>query len=125
VWVATAVILSVVAVGIAIAYRLYGTRAVPQEAPAGSAMAVAARKDLYGDAFNEAVFMRGGQVLTKAVIEVDDKGVDGAATGLATLVGRFSNGLRQLQTGFARSYALSMLVGAALVVAALLAVRIW
>jgi NADH-quinone oxidoreductase subunit L len=64
-------------------------------------------------------------VLTKAVIEVDDKGVDGAATGLATLVGRFSNGLRQLQTGFARSYALSMLVGAALVVAALLAVRIW
>jgi NADH-quinone oxidoreductase subunit L len=125
VWVATAVILSVVAVGIAIAYGMYGTRAVPQEAPAGSAMAVAARKDLYGDAFNEAVFMRGGQVLTKAVIEVDDKGVDGAATGLATLVGRFSDGLRQLQTGFARSYALSMLVGAALVVAAILAVRIW
>jgi NADH-quinone oxidoreductase subunit L len=125
VWVATAVILSVVAVGIAIAYGMYGTRAVPQEAPAGSTMAVAARKDLYGDAFNEAVFMRGGQVLTKAVIEVDDKGVDGAATGLATLVGRFSNGLRQLQTGFARSYALSMLVGAALVVATILAVRIW
>jgi len=125
VWVATALILSVIAVGIAIAYVMYGTRAVPQEAPAGSAMAVAARKDLYGDAFNEAVFMRGGQVLTKAAIEVDDKGVDGAATGLATLVGRFSDGLRQLQTGFARSYALSMLVGAALVVAAVLAVRIW
>jgi NADH-quinone oxidoreductase subunit L len=125
VWVATAVILSVVAVGIAIAYGMYGTRAVPQEAPAGSTMAVAARKDLYGDAFNEAVFMRGGQVLTKAVIEVDDKGVDGAATGLATLVGRFSNGLRQLQTGFARSYALSMLAGAALLVAAMLVVRSW
>ena len=33
--------------------------------------------------------------------------------------------LRQLQTGFARSYALSMFGGAALVVAAILAVRLW
>ena len=40
-------------------------------------------------------------------------------------VGRVSDGFRQLQTGFARSYALSMLAGAALVVAAILAVRLW
>jgi NADH-quinone oxidoreductase subunit L len=33
--------------------------------------------------------------------------------------------LRQLQTGFARSYALSMLAGAALVVAVILAVQLW
>jgi NADH-quinone oxidoreductase subunit L len=125
VWVATTIILVTVAIGVAVAYRMYATRPVLEEAPAGSAMAVAARKDLYGDAFNEQVFMRGGQVLTKAVIDVDDKGVDGAANGLAALVGRVSDGLRQLQTGFARSYALSMLAGAALVVAAILAVRIW
>ena len=86
---------------------------------------MAARKDLYGDAFNEQVFMRSGQVLTRTLVEVDDKGVDGAASGLAALVGRASDGLRQLQTGFARSYALSMLAGAALVVAAILAVRLW
>ena len=53
VWVATTVVLAVVAVGIAIAYRMYGTRPVPEEAPAGSALTVAARQDLYGDAFNE------------------------------------------------------------------------
>lgn len=124
-WVVTVVVLAVVAVGIAIAYRMYAQQPVPAEVPGGSALTVAARRDLYGDAFNEAVFMRGGQALTTALVEVDDKGVDGTATGLAVLVGRTSDGLRRLQTGFARSYALSMLGGAALVVAAILAVRLW
>uniref|UniRef100_A0A5Q5CDJ8 NADH dehydrogenase subunit L n=1 Tax=Mycobacterium sp. (strain JLS) TaxID=164757 RepID=A0A5Q5CDJ8_MYCSJ len=123
--VATIVILSVIAVGIAIAYRMYGRRAVPAEAPAGSALTVAARRDLYGDALNEAVFMRPGQAVTAGMVSVDDRAIDGAATGLATLVARASDGLRGLQTGFARSYALGMLGGAALVVAAILAVNLW
>jgi NADH-quinone oxidoreductase subunit L len=125
VWVVTVVILSVVAAGIAIAYRMYGIRAVPEVAPAGSALTVAARKDLYGDAFNEEVLMRPGQALTKGLVEIDDEAVDGAATGLATSIGRLSKGLRLSQTGFARSYALSILTGAALVVAAILAVQLW
>ncbi len=124
-WVVTVVVLAVVAAGIAIAYRMYGTRPVPEEVPAGSALTVAARQDLYGDAFNERVFMRPGQLLTEGLVEIDDDAVDGAANGLAALVGRVSDGFRQLQTGFARSYALSMLAGAALVVAAILAVELW
>lgn len=124
-WVVTVVVLAVVAVGIAVAYRMYAQRQVPAEVPDGSALTVAARRDLYGDAFNEAVFMRGGQTLTAALVAVDDKVVDGTAGGLAALVRRTSDGLRGLQTGFARSYALSMLGGAALVVATILAVRLW
>ncbi|OCB45879.1 NADH-quinone oxidoreductase subunit L [Mycobacterium vulneris] len=124
-WVVTVVVLAVVAVGIAVAYRMYAQGQVPAEVPDGSALTVAARRDLYGDAFNEAVFMRGGQTLTAALIAVDDKVVDGTAGGLAALVRRTSDGLRGLQTGFARSYALSMLGGAALVVATILAVRLW
>lgn len=124
-WVVTVVVLSVVAVGIAVAYRMYAQRPVPAEVPDGSALTVAARRDLYGDAFNEAVFMRGGQTLTATLVAVDDKVVDGTAGGLAALVSRTSDGLRQLQTGFARSYALSMLGGAAVVVATILAVRLW
>ncbi|WP_019971633.1 NADH-quinone oxidoreductase subunit L [Mycobacterium sp. 141] len=124
-WVVTVVVLAVVAVGIAIAYRMYARQPVPVDVPVGSALTVAARRDLYGDAFNEAVFMRGGQTLTAVLAEVDDKGVDGTANGLAALVSRTSDRLRQWQTGFARSYALSMLAGAALVVAAILAVRLW
>jgi NADH-quinone oxidoreductase subunit L len=125
VWLATTVILVVVAVGIAVAYRMYGAKPVPAEVPTGSALTVAARRDLYGDAFNEEVFMRPGQLLTKGLVEIDDEAIDGAGTELGALVSRISAGLRQLQTGFARSYALSMLAGAALVVAAILAVQLW
>ncbi len=125
VWVTTTVVLAVVAVGIAIAYRMYAIRAVPEGAPVGSALTVAARHDLYGDAFNERAFMRPGQLLTKRLVEIDDEAVDGAVNGIAALVGSTSERLRQLQTGFARSYALSMLAGAAVVVAAILAVRLW
>jgi NADH-quinone oxidoreductase subunit L len=125
VWVVTTVILSVVAVGILIAYRMYGMRSVPEKVPAGSALTVAARKDLYGDALNEEVFMRPGQWVAEGLVEIDDEIVDGATTGLAVLVSRTSSGLRQLQTGFARSYALSMLAGAFLVIGAILAVRLW
>ncbi|MCH9729675.1 MAG: NADH-quinone oxidoreductase subunit L [Actinomycetia bacterium] len=125
VWVLTVIVLSVVAVGIVIAYRMYGSRPVPEEAPVGSALTVAARQDLYGDAFNEKVLMRPGAVITAGLVEIDDEAVDGAGSGLAAAVGRLSDGLRQLQTGFARSYALLMLAGTVLVVAAILAVNLW
>ena len=126
-WVNTALALTVVAVGIAVAYRLYGGKAtIPTEAPAEvSVLTTAARRDLYGDVFNEEVFMRPGAELTDALVVFDNAGVDGSVNALAALVGRTSNRLRGLQTGFARSYALSMLTGAALVVAAILAVQLW
>ena len=44
---------------------------------------VAARRDLYFNAFNEAVFMRPGQWLTRALVYFDNRGVDGLVNGLA------------------------------------------
>jgi NADH-quinone oxidoreductase subunit L len=125
-WVVTATALVVVAVGIAVAYRMYAMARVREVAPDDvSVLTTAARQDLYGDAFNEEVFMRPGAQLTEALVEVDNSGVDGSVNALAALVGRTSNRLRGLQTGFARSYALSMLAGATLLVAAILAVQLW
>jgi NADH-quinone oxidoreductase subunit L len=125
-WVVTVIVLSVVAVGIVIAYRMYAQKSVPDAAPVEvSPLTVAARRDLYGDAINEELLMKPGRVLTKDLVWIDDKGIDGAGSGLAAVVGRVSDGLRQLQTGFARSYALSMLAGAALVIAIILAVQLW
>ncbi len=69
--------------------------------------------------------MRPGQLVAKGLVEIDDEAVDGVGTGLAALVSHSSYGLRQLQTGFARSYALTMLTGALLVVGAILAVQLW
>jgi NADH-quinone oxidoreductase subunit L len=125
-WVTSAVALGVVLVGIVVAYQLYGRRPVPETAPTDvSVLTVAARRDLYGDAFNEEVFMRPGARLTQELVEVDDQGVDGSVNALAALVGRASDRLRGLETGFVRNYALSMFVGAALLAAAILAVRLW
>lgn len=125
-WVMTTVTMAVVAVGVGVAYRAYATRAVPRTAPEDvSAFTVAARRDLYGDAFNEEFLMRPGQLLTAGLVEIDDDGIDGVSRGLGAAVGGASRRLRRLQTGFARSYALSMLAGAALVLAAILAVRVW
>ena len=125
-WVISAVAVGVVAVGFLIALWRYLGRAVPATAPADvSVLTVAARRDLYGDAFNEDVFMRPGAQLTHALVEFDDQGVDGSVNALANVVGRTSEWLRGFQTGFARNYALSMLTGAALVAAAILAVQLW
>ncbi len=125
VWVTTALALAAVGVGVAIAWRKYSA-GVPQTAPQDvSALTVAARRDLYGDAVNEAVFMRGGRQVTRAMVVVDDKVVDGGVDGLAALVRRFSDGLRGLQTGFARTYALSILAGAGLLTGAVLVAAMW
>jgi NADH-quinone oxidoreductase subunit L len=120
----TVLTLVLVAGGIGLAYLRYLRESVPVVAPAGSVFTRAARKDLYQDVFNEAVFMRPGQYLTRSLVYVDNRGVDGAVNGLAALIGGSSGRLRRLQTGFVRSYALSMFAGAALVVGAMLLVRL-
>ncbi len=110
--------------GVGVAWALYGRVPVPATAPAGRFLTVAARKDLYGDAFNESVLMRPGQWLTRLSVYFDNRGVDGLVNSLAALVGGTSGRWRRIQTGFVRSYALSMLFGAAVLVALLLAVRL-
>ncbi|KOS54118.1 NADH-quinone oxidoreductase subunit L [Rhodococcus rhodochrous] len=125
VWVITALTLAVVLTGVAVAYRQYARRDIPDAAPADvSAFTVAARRDLYGDAVNEAVFMRPGRSLTTTLVTVDDKAVDGTVDGISATVGALSARMRHLQTGFVRSYGLSMLVGAAVVVAAMMLGRL-
>jgi len=116
--------LALVLVGIAIAWARYGRQEIPVTAPAGRLVTVAARKDLYGDAINESVLMRPGQWLTRLSVYFDNRGIDGLVNTLAATIGGTSGRLRRLQTGFVRSYALSMLVGAVLLVGALLLVKI-
>ncbi|NUS57282.1 MAG: NADH-quinone oxidoreductase subunit L [Streptomycetaceae bacterium] len=123
-WAVTTLALAVVAAGVAVAYRQYATREIPATAPADvSPVTAAARRDLYGDAFNEAALMRPGAGLVRALRTADTAGIDGAVGGLATVVGRLSAALRLTQTGYVRSYALSMFLGAAVLVAGLMAVK--
>ena len=116
--------LVLVGVGIAIAYSMYLRQRVPVVAPVGSPLTQAARIDLYQDVVNESLFMRPGQYLTRSLVYFDNRGIDGAVNGLAALIGGSSGRLRRLQTGFVRSYALSMFAGAAVLVGAMLLVRL-
>jgi NADH-quinone oxidoreductase subunit L len=114
-------VVTVAGAGLAWALFRNGTALEPQ--PAG-VLVTAARRNLYTDAFNEAVFERPGIYLTRALVYLDGRGIDGLVNGLAAGVGGGSGRLRRLQTGFVRSYALSMLNGAMLVVGAFLAIQL-
>jgi NADH-quinone oxidoreductase subunit L len=106
-----------------IAWFLFRNGTALQEQPAGPVV-TAARRNLYGDAVNEATLEKPGTYLTRALVYFDNKGIDGLVNGLAAAVGGGSGRLRRAQTGFVRSYALSMLGGALLVAVAFLVVRL-
>ncbi|MEV7131064.1 NADH-quinone oxidoreductase subunit L [Streptomyces sp. NPDC093260] len=110
-------------VGVAIAWAQYGRKPVPAVAPRGSLLTRAARRDLLQDDFNHVVLVRGGEHLTRSLVYVDHTLVDGVVNGTAASMGGLSGRMRRLQNGFARSYAVSMFGGAALLVAATLLMR--
>ncbi|MEU0069694.1 NADH-quinone oxidoreductase subunit L [Streptomyces sp. NPDC006332] len=113
----------VLVVGVAVAYAQYGRRPVPVLAPRGSLLTRAARRDLLQDDFNHVVLVRGGEHLTRSLVYVDHTLVDGVVNGTAASMGGLSGRMRRLQNGFARSYAVSMFGGAAVLVAATLLMR--
>jgi NADH-quinone oxidoreductase subunit L len=109
--------------GILAAIAFVARREVPVVRPARVSPPVrAARNALYADQINESLVMRPGQWLTRALVFLDNRGVDGAVNGVAATLGGSSARLGRAQTGFVRSYALGMLGGAVIVAAALLAV---
>jgi NADH-quinone oxidoreductase subunit L len=111
------VTLVVVAISVGISVWLFGPRRdIPLTQPESrSFFTLAGRNDLYGDAFNEAVFMRPGQQLTSQLVKLEDDGIDGTVNGTAAAIGGMSARLRRVQNGFVRSYALTMTLGAAIV----------
>ncbi|MFY2789475.1 NADH-quinone oxidoreductase subunit L [Rhodococcus sp. MALMAid1271] len=116
-WVVTVAVLVVVLAGASVAYRKYIAHEVPETPPENvSGLTRAARVDLYGDAVNEAVFMRPGQKLTRTLVLADTAGIDAVVDGVGRSIGGVSTRSRRLQTGFVRSYALAMFAGAVLVV---------
>jgi NADH-quinone oxidoreductase subunit L len=117
-------LLVVVGGGLA-AYLQFGRRAVPVARPQEvTPITTAARENLYADALNESLLMRPGQYLTRYLVFLDTKGVDGVVNGLGALIGGTSGRVRLAQTGFVRSYALMMFGGAVLVIGAIALVRV-
>ncbi|MFD5563347.1 MULTISPECIES: NADH-quinone oxidoreductase subunit L [Kitasatospora] len=109
--------------GVGLAYVMYGRGPVPVKAPVGSLLTRAARRDLLQDDFNHAVLVRPGSALAATLVWFDSKGLDGFVNGLAAAIGGLSGRLRRIQTGYVRTYALSMFGGTLVLVASTLLMR--
>ena len=79
---------------------------------------------LYGHPLTESLFMRPGQYLTRWLVWFDNRTVDGVVRGVASGIGGFSEKLKLWETGYARSYALTM-VGGVLALGVIFAVQRW
>ena len=122
-YVYASVTLGVVIIGAFIGWLTYGRRPVPVEAPRGSWLTRAARQELYGNEVNDVLVVRPSFALARATNWTDTHAIDGVVNAVASVTGALSQQARRLQTGYARSYALSMVGGAVLVLIALALVR--
>ena len=118
--VVSAMALTMVAIGVAIAFFKYARQDVSSVAPENvSIFTKIARQDLMQDRFNEAVFMRPGQALTTTLVAADDAVIDGAVRGVGQVAMGSGSAMRGLQNGYVRSYAAMILVGAIALIGAI------
>ena len=83
-----------------------------------------ARRDLLQDDANEFLFMRPGQRLTSALLKTDESIIDGAVRAVAASTVGSARGIRKIQTGYVRNYALLILLGAVAILVAIWAVTL-
>lgn len=116
--VVSALALFSVSIGVTIAIIKYQRNEVDRVAPTNvSVFTRLARRDFGQDAVNETLFMRPGQAITDVLVRSDDKVIDGAVRGIGRMAIGSGAVLRKSQSGFARSYAAFILIGAILMIA--------
>ena len=101
-----------VIIGLSVAILKYRGDQVAQAPEKVSVLVSAARRDLFQDEFNEVVFMRPGQSFIKILLNLDYILIDGLVRSVAATSVSAGVRLRTLQTGYVRSYALMMVIGA-------------
>ncbi len=114
--------LIVVALGVAVAVMVF--KSVPKEAPHGNILERAARRDIYGDDINNLVVVEPVMAMAEGINEQDRKSVDGAVEGIAGATSGIGQVLRRAQSGYVRSYGLTMVAGAVVVGAVLILGRL-
>ncbi len=111
--------------GIGVAWAIYGAKLLSADA-IRSALApvhrVVERKYYLDDLYEGVIVARGVYgTLARALAEFDQRVVDGAVNGAASLARSFGSGVRQLQTGQMQAYGVLALVGLLIGVAVMLA----
>ena len=106
--------------GLGVAWQLWRAKAERPELTPGFLYHVWHWDDLY-----DAVIGRPGQALARfSATVVDGRIIDGAVNGVASLVRSTGTGVRRLQTGYVRNYALGISLGMAVIVG-FMVTRVW
>ncbi len=113
----TSMAIAAVVIGVLIALSKYRGELAAEAPSKVSIWTRLARRDLLQDDANEFLFMRPGQSVTNTLLAADEKVIDGAVRGVALSAIGSARGLRKLQTGYVRNYALLILIGALLIIA--------
>ena len=118
--------LAVVAViiGVSIAFIKYRGELSERAPSQVSIFTRATRRDLLQDDANEFLFMRPGQKLTQLLVKTDESVIDGAVRAVGSSALGSARGMRKLQTGYVRNYALLILIGALVALFAALVVTL-
>ena len=118
--------LAVVAViiGVSIAFIKYRGELSDRAPSEVSIFTRVTRRDLLQDDANEFLFMRPGQKLTQLLVKTDESVIDGAVRAVGSSALGSARGMRKLQTGYVRNYALLILIGALVALFAALVVTL-
>jgi NADH-quinone oxidoreductase subunit L len=99
-------------IGLGMGWRLWKSSAVqPKLEP------VFLQRAWYIDYAFDRLIARPSTVVARVASEFDTKVIDGAVVGVAVAVRRAASGLRKIQTGFVRQYALGIVLGSVLLLA--------
>jgi NADH-quinone oxidoreductase subunit L len=114
-WLSLVLGLAAALIGIGVAWMRYGARQA-RFAPSRNPLVTLLEHRYYIDDLYDAVLVRPvvaiGSLLQRGL---EDNALDGGTRGLGWLVAQTGRGLRALQTGYARNYALAIFFGAALI----------
>lgn len=118
--------LAVVAViiGVSIAFIKYRGELSERAPSQVSIFTRVTRRDLLQDDANEFLFMRPGQKFTQLLVKTDESVIDGAVRAVGSSALGSARGMRKLQTGYVRNYALLILIGALVALFAALVVTL-
>ena len=118
--------LAVVAViiGVSIAFIKYRGELSERAPSEVSIFTRITRRDLLQDDANEFLFMRPGKKLTQLLVKTDESVIDGAVRAVGSSTLGSARGMRKLQTGYVRNYALLILIGALVALFAALVVTL-
>lgn len=114
-WISTGLSVLLGVLGIFWAWRLYGRGFEYKENPNPAYQLVFHK--YYVDEILDTILIRPLQALMRGANRfLEQDALDGGSRGIATIFRGTSSGLRRLQTGFVRNYALAILVGVVLII---------